>query len=42
VLLQVDIHICVNYTNRDAEGRGGQAHEQGYVNINRRRDIGVY
>ena len=44
VLTQVDVHICMNYSNGNQEGRlgGGQAYEQGYEYINRHRDIGVY
>jgi len=34
VLIQVDIHKRMNYTSGTAEGRGGEAYEQGYVYIN--------
>jgi len=41
VLIQVDAHIRMNYTNGNAEGSGGYGYEQGYTYSHRHHDIGV-
>jgi len=36
------LHIRRNQNNKDADGKGGLAYEQGYAYINRHREIVVF